>query len=661
MRIRRPIASTDYVSDTYFADRRLDPKGMRRGRLDKGIVRLANQHFDAPGSAEVYGIVRAVDTQGSLYYADIDIPEVASTSSYREDVDSKLRGMSFSVGARVYAVREETAHVNGRKRQTIIDWELMDVVDTHVPADVNAVQRSMEADGETFYFVLRTLDAAGPDGDGGNMDPEDIKPQDGDATRSGGGQPGGVATADPAPGAQPGPATPSISDVLRELEKEREERQKTNALVESVTRELQQEREAREKKDNEDAIRNMARKAGIPTEQVDRDLAEGNVTRGAYAEHLLNMQFNPQPLPSVKRNGLRGLSVTNYIFGNNPATRRAWERQAAREIEIGECLEEMVQRSALSGANPEGQFVPFAFLDLMRAVKDPGMQEVVSRAINTADVSESIQTLVDVANSAGYLVDRVPWLEMIQMPQTEENYQVFFGDDTDKPTADGAAEGGAITEASPSITGEVLQPRTIASYWRMPEENLVTQNAGLEQYFMDAFASFIREKYAGALLAGGIDGLSGMKQFDGVWERTGVHNTNYGAAATNFDRDDIIEAETKLYDAKASGDGLAWIASTGLEKLARQTAYGANSNFFVAMNDKILEIPYYRTTVLSVSSVVNPGILGYWSRCVSPQWGGGFDIVIFRPASPAETQFSLRMFTNLAVVEAKNFSRIKQT
>ena len=140
---------------------------------------------------------------------------------------------------------------------------------------------------------------------------------------------------------------------------------------------------------------------------------------------------------------------------------------------------------------------------------------------------------------------------------------------TTQLTAAGGAEGANITVSNLVFDNSEILPVSIASGYRMTSSLRAVDDGTFARVAMMAIFDVLNDQVTGQVLVGG-----GTNEIDGLWGTTGVVNVNYGAAQTDFSRDDALDVLNSVRLAKTDGMAPVMVASQGLWKLMEKTPRG---------------------------------------------------------------------------------------
>ena len=140
-----------------------------------------------------------------------------------------------------------------------------------------------------------------------------------------------------------------------------------------------------------------------------------------------------------------------------------------------------------------------------------------------------------------------------------------------------------------------------------------------------AIREVVSEQLVTQVLGGG-----GGNEIQGIWGTTGVPNLDYGAGATDFDRDDVLDWFDNVRLAKSDGGMFSCVMGDGLWKLCERTTRGTDgtsSAGYTEIQRFLLETgaPHmgmvegeqaYHYSDLSPTGVTNPGLFFKADRCL---------------------------------------------
>ena len=313
----------------------------------------------------------------------------------------------------------------------------------------------------------------------------------------------------------------------------------------------------------------------------------------------------------------------------------------------------------------------------------PGEQVAASyrAAVTTAANIGSgfIPVNVDLDNSLAWLYDRAPVLEYLNMQVgLRGEWKWFYGSNTaaNKPTPVPVVEGGAVAESAPRFTELTRKPIVIADQFPI-SSSLLAMAPQTDQFSTEGARMLVQERLVREVLSGPNTGAAFAVATNGIASgliESGVTHDNYGAAATDFGRDDILTVEQNLRDANPAAGEMVWIISTDLEKAARGTRIGGvDSVRFVAERmENMIDMGYMNriadgtgthyvaSTHLGKASVNDPGVLLVGKYSVVPVWGDGIEVIIFNDPELAGQRYGFRMHANHALINPSNARGIRR-
>ena len=161
----------------------------------------------------------------------------------------------------------------------------------------------------------------------------------------------------------------------------------------------------------------------------------------------------------------------------------------------------------------------------------------------------------------------------------------------------------------------------------------------------------------------------------GLWSKTGVQNVDYGAAATDFDRNDVIDWFDNVRLSKTDGMMFTAVMGDSLWKLCEKTPRGTDgtsSAGYTDISQYLLEIngPHMGTVEgqvafhyadLTPASIVDPGLFYKSDRVVVWFWGSSLDLE-YVPQQARKDVWKMCAEVNMeAYRPAQNVCRIKRT
>ena len=241
-------------------------------------------------------------------------------------------------------------------------------------------------------------------------------------------------------------------------------------------------------------------------------------------------------------------------------------------------------------------------------------------------------------------------------------------------------EGGAIAAGTWTVEGESKQPRTIPAAFQMTTSLRAIDDGTFEGIVRNAIFLVLNNGVLKQILVG-----SGVApQIPGIWSTTNVVNVDYGAAQTNFDRQDMLDVLNSVRLSNTDGAAPIMVASRGLWRLAEQTpratatfgpgttSGGGITDIQRFLLDDIMhqnmgvmgmvegaECFYYDD--LAIASINDPGLVFKPDRAVVWFWGDSLNLE-YVPQTSANYYYKMVAECNADYQNpAQNFARIKRT
>ena len=240
---------------------------------------------------------------------------------------------------------------------------------------------------------------------------------------------------------------------------------------------------------------------------------------------------------------------------------------------------------------------------------------------------------------------------------------------TSQPTALAAAEGSDIPVTDLVLNNTEYLPKSIASAYRITSSLRAVDDGVFEGIARMAISQILQDEVTGQVLDGG-----GTHQINGLWNTTGVQNTDYGAAIANFERDDIVDWFDDVRLSKTDGGMYTAVLGDSLWKLCEKTPRGidgTSSAGFTQISQYLLETttPHMgqmeREVVLhyadfAPSGAVNPGLFFAADRQMIWFWGDSLSLDFVPQLSRSDVWKMCAEVEFASYRPADNASRIKQ-
>ena len=192
-------------------------------------------------------------------------------------------------------------------------------------------------------------------------------------------------------------------------------------------------------------------------------------------------------------------------------------------------------------------------------------------------------------------------------------------------TAAAGAEGSDITTSTLTLTDTEFLPKSITAAYELSSSLQAADDGTFSMLIELAIREVVSEQLVTQVLGGG-----GGNEIQGIWGTTGVPNLDYGAGATDFDRDDVLDWFDNVRLAKSDGGMFSCVMGDGLWKLCERTPRGTDgtsSAGYTEIQRFLLETgaPHmgmvegeqaYHYSDLSPTGVTNPGLFFKADRCL---------------------------------------------
>ena len=237
-------------------------------------------------------------------------------------------------------------------------------------------------------------------------------------------------------------------------------------------------------------------------------------------------------------------------------------------------------------------------------------------------------------------------------------------------TAAAGAESSDITTSTLTLTDTEYLPKSIAAAYELSSSLQAADDGTFAMLIELAIREVVSEQLVTQVLGGG-----GGNEIQGIWGTTGVPSLDYGAGATDFDRDDVLDWFDNVRLAKSDGSMFTCVMGDGLWKLCEKTPRGTDgtsSAGFTEISQYLLETgaPHmgmiegeqaYHYSDLSPTGVTNPGLFFKADRCLLWLYGDSM-FLEYVPQTSRKTIWKLVAEANFIINRpAQNAARVKQT
>ena len=237
-------------------------------------------------------------------------------------------------------------------------------------------------------------------------------------------------------------------------------------------------------------------------------------------------------------------------------------------------------------------------------------------------------------------------------------------------TALAAAEGADIPVSDLVLSNTEFLPKSIASAYRITSSLRAVDDGVFEGIARMAISQILQDEVTGQVLDGG-----GTHQIDGLWHRTGVQNTNYGAAQTNFSRDDVVDWFNDVRLSKTDGAMYTCVMGDSLWALCEKTPRGIDGTTSAGLTEISMYLleptgPHMgmceREMTLhysdfAPSGATDPGLFYKSDRIMVWFWGDSLSLDWVPQLNRSDVWKMCAEVNMEAYRPAQNVSRIKQT
>ena len=236
-------------------------------------------------------------------------------------------------------------------------------------------------------------------------------------------------------------------------------------------------------------------------------------------------------------------------------------------------------------------------------------------------------------------------------------------------TALAAAEGADIPISNLVLTDTEYLPKSLASAYELSTSLRGVDDGTFEMVIRSAISDILLDTVTAQVLDG-----AGTLELDGIWGLTGVPNFNYGAAQTDFTRQDVLNLFDSVRLAKTDGGMFTAVLSTTLWKLCESVLRGgAASDMYLleAMPSSMMgEMDFMRGMMegvdtfhyadFSPGSSIDPGIMFKANRIICWFWGDSLSLDWVPQLARKEVFKMVAECNSVTYRPVNNVSRIKQ-
>ena len=579
---------------------------------------------------EVMGAVMAVRETADVWRSDWTIPKIPATRDTRDRMDTNLL-KGISVGGLLdwnsLEITNEDEVNNPDEWIFRADWVMLEQSLTAIPADVRAgIDRTMIARTGPIPDLF-----IGPDN--------------------------GIYT----------PETPEIRQRLDSLMRQHNQNVSVRRKEQTMTMQTQIAPDVLQRAVADEIARNDALKrfTEVPDklDQLITSQAEEEQRNMEYRAKLDKLQFGGSPV----------LQLSNWNPVNDPlldmgklirlyADRDAGFPKLDRSTTSLE--ESFIERNELAPPGPQTVArIPWA------AFEERERQLQLQRATLTDGTGVRALDISIMGNGGLLLASYAPILSRMMVRAGVVGGQKSPWASA-QVTAAAGAEGSDITTSTLTLTDTEYLPKSIAAAYELSSSLQAADDGTFAMLIELAIREVVSEQLVTQVLGGG-----GGNEIQGIWGTTGVPNLDYGAGATDFDRDDVLDWFDNVRLAKSDGSMFTCVMGDGLWKLCEKTPRGTDgtsSAGYTEISQYLLETgaPHmgmiegeqaYHYSDLSPTGVTNPGLFFKADRCLLWLYGDSM-FLEYVPQTSRKTIWKLVAEANFIINRpAQNAARIKQT
>ena len=241
---------------------------------------------------------------------------------------------------------------------------------------------------------------------------------------------------------------------------------------------------------------------------------------------------------------------------------------------------------------------------------------------------------------------------------------------TAQMTAAAGVEGSDIPVTNLTLNNVEYLPKSIASAYEITSSLRAVDDGVFTTIAMMAINDILMDQVTGQILVGG-----STNEIAGLWGATGVPNHDYGAATTDFDREDVVDWFDNVRLAKTDGGMYTAVMGNSLWKLCEKTPRGlagTSSAGFTNVDMYLLEmtgehmgmvegVEAFHYADFAPSSVNEPGLILKANRGVVWFWGDSLTLE-WVPQLVRKDVYKMCAEVNMEVFRpAQNVARIKRT
>lgn len=436
---------------------------------------------------------------------------------------------------------------------------------------------------------------------------------------------------------------------------------------------------------NDDAARTLPSSPALHPARISGQIETRDLDLGMYMRAALDpsrwrrdaareLTWMDQNLGSGIYRQEDGMSVIPFalLAQSGPQARRRAASRARQGIGDEEYLErympladeayrELQLQEELRGMTPEQ----------LSALDEDGLR-TMTQATTSAGAATS--TMVDLARSIMWLTEMDRALDMMTVVVgLSGQWAGFFGNA--KPTVSFPGEGNDLAETTPTLTQLTRLPVTMGMHWKISTAQMASASAPISALIEAGCEEVFRTQAMRAFLSGNRNAPDFKIQsnsFNGL-TNSGLAETGFGAALSDLNRDDMVDARRRLFASEVDMMDLGWILSNGMAGQLEKTRIGGTESVRFVYEDGRVDsgaervpardsVHLGKTTGNSGSEVAvnDVGVLLQRSAALCLIWGAGISFNGLQIPGRTAIDYDLQIQSNFAFINPARGTLLKR-
>ena len=233
---------------------------------------------------------------------------------------------------------------------------------------------------------------------------------------------------------------------------------------------------------------------------------------------------------------------------------------------------------------------------------------------------------------------------------------------TSQPTAVAGAEGADIAVTNLVLDNVEYLPKSLASAYEITTALRGVDDGTFQSIAMMAIRDVLLDQLTGQALVGG-----GANQISGLWGLTSVQETSYGAAQTDFTRQDALDFLDNVRLSRTDGGVYTGVLSTTLWKLCESVLRGGTaSDMYLLENTgdgmgRMESEMMLHYADLSPTGITDSGLFFKGDKVLIWVWGGSMNLELIPQLARKDTYRMVLEANMVCQRPAQNVSRLRQT